>query len=54
MWEDLPNNSNRKFKPKYNCQLHLSWSKPEGKVTQLNKGTYKVNGLPAASNSLIT
>lgn len=52
-WEVLPNNSNRKFKPKNHSQIHLEWSQPEGKVTPLTRGTYKVKGLPAVSKYLL-
>ena len=52
-WEVLPNNSNRKFKPKNHSQIHLEWSKPEGKVTPLTRGTYKVKGLPAVSKYVL-
>ena len=52
-WEVLPNNSIRKFKPKNHSQIHLEWSKPEGKVTPLTRGTYKVKGLPAVSKYVL-
>lgn len=48
-WEQLPNNSNRKFKPKCPSQLHLEWSRPEGRITPLSRSSYKLRGLPAAS-----
>ena len=48
--EDL----HRKYKPKYHSKLHLSWSEAEGRVTQLDKSTFKLNGLPAASSNLKT
>lgn len=49
IWETLPNNSNRKFKPKCASQIQLEWSKPEGKVLPLTRGTFKVRGFPAVS-----
>ena len=46
-WEQLPNNANRKFKPKISTQFHLEWSKPAGKVNSISKFSYKLKGLPA-------
>lgn len=46
LWESLPNNSNRKFKPKHHSQLQLKWSSELGKIVNLAKSSYQVKGLP--------
>ena len=32
IWEDLPNNSNRRYKPEFHSRLLLYWSDPKGNV----------------------
>jgi hypothetical protein len=52
-WEQLPNNSNRKFKPKCSSKLQLTWSSPEGKISALTRASIKINGFPGASTTQV-
>ena len=45
-WEQLPNNSNRKFKPKFNTKLILKWSSHIGQAINEAKSSMKLKGLP--------
>lgn len=45
-WEELPNNSNRKFKPKFNTKLVLKWSSHLGQAFNEAKSSMKLKGLP--------
>ncbi len=45
-WEELPNNLNRKFKPKYHTKLILTWSSHIGKALNEARSSLKLKGLP--------
>ena len=49
IWEELPKNSNRKFRPKYSMQLGLTWEEADGEVTPIQRNSFKLKGLPAVS-----
>lgn len=45
-WEQLPSNSNRKFKPKFHTKLVLRWSDHIGEALNEAKSSLKLQGLP--------
>lgn len=43
----MPENSNRKYRPKSTIQLHLVWGEAAGRISSVSRNTFKLKGLPA-------
>ena len=49
----MPENSNRKYRPKSTIQLHLVWGEAAGRISSVSRNTFKLKGLPAISTAII-
>lgn len=52
-WEELPDNSNRKFRVGEDVQLTMEWSNREGRRKLLKRTSVKLSNLPSISTGLL-